>query len=114
MDSSMGNQPRRARRIDANQQAIVKELRSIPGVSVMTDVNDILVGHKGVNYLIELKTPDKRRKDGKWKAGAIKPSQRILVRDWNGHYLICSSIEEILELFKDLQIINIMVVQFNQ
>jgi len=89
---------RRAARIDANQPEIVKALRKIPGVTVQLDMDDILVGYKGVNYWYEIKDPKKLFKnDGTFNKGEIKPSQEKLIENWMGHYKIAWSLDMILE-----------------
>ena len=90
---------RRAAKIDSNQNEVVKALRQIPGVSVRitsmvgAGFCDIVIGARGVNYLIELK-------DGK-----KSPSQRKLTEDeesfmskWKGQYAVCNSLDEILKV----------------
>jgi len=89
---------RRAARIDSNQPEIVKALRKIPGVTVHLDMDDILVGYKGVNYWYEIKDPEKLfKKDGTFNKGEIKPSQVKLIDGWMGHYKIVWSLDMILE-----------------
>lgn len=87
---------RQAAKVDDNQAQIVLELRAIPGVSVQTGHDDLLVGHAGQTYWVEVKRPDQRRKDGEWKAGALKPAQKALLESWTGHYLVACTSEEIL------------------
>lgn len=55
---------RRAARIDANQPQIVNDLRGLGCVvwstaGVGNGFPDIVVGHKGRNYLFEIKDPEK-------------------------------------------------------
>jgi len=89
---------RQAAKVDGNQQEIVKKLRSIPGVTVQTGVDDILVGRNGLNYWIELKDPEKvLKKTGDLKAGTLKKSQAKLKAEWKGQYLVAWSIDQILE-----------------
>ena len=88
---------RRKDRIDDNQTEIVKALRSIPGVGVMTGMDDILVGYKGVTYWFEIKDPAKTvNKDGTWKHGALKDCQIDLLATWPGQYDIVTTLEQIL------------------
>lgn len=53
---------RHAAKIDINQPEIVADLRTIPGCTVEVlsavgmGVPDILVGYRGVNYLLEIKS----------------------------------------------------------
>jgi len=92
------SQPRRAKKIDANQRAIVKELRALPLVTVLVDVNDILVGYGLCNYLFEIKRPAVCRKDGTPRPSATKLSQVKMLRDWTGQYNIISTVAEILDI----------------
>ncbi len=78
---------RRAAKVDANQAAIVKALRAIPGVSVATRHDDILVGYNGRTYWYEIKKSAKSE---------VKPGQEILRQTWRGHYAIVSNLEEIV------------------
>ena len=88
---------RQAAKIDENQPAIVKELRSI-GSSVSVNHDDILVGFRGRTWWIEIKTPDQKTKQGHWKSGALKDSQKELLSNWKGQYNVCTTFEEILEI----------------
>jgi hypothetical protein len=88
---------RRAAKIDANQPAIVKALRNIPGVTVQTGMDDLLVGYNGFTYWFELKEPEKvSKKTGELLESAIKPSQIKLRDTWKGHYRIVWSLDQIL------------------
>jgi len=77
----------RHKKVDKNQPEIVKKLRDL-GISVYLDVDDILVGYKGLNYWYEIKVSEKAE---------IKPSQHKLLAEWKGHYKIVWSLEMILE-----------------
>jgi len=90
---------RRAARVDDNQQEIVDQLRSIPGVTVQLSMDDILVGHRGYNFWFEIKEPSNvSKKTGLINESAIKPSQKKLRETWKGHYAIVHSIEQIIEV----------------
>lgn len=92
---------RYANKIDGNQKEIVKELRKIPGVSVALDHDDILVGYRGGTYWFEIKDPNRTiNKDGTVTAGAIKETQLKLMNEFNGHYNIVWSLEDILHELK--------------
>lgn len=85
-----------SKKIDANQPEIVKSLRNL-GVSVELDKDDILCGWMGKTYWFEIKNPDcVSRKTGKILDSAKKDHQIELENDWEGHYKIVSSIDEIL------------------
>lgn len=88
---------RQAAKIDQNQPEIVKALRKM-GYTVQTGMDDILVGAKGRTFWFEIKDPDKTvKQNGEYKAGAIKDSQIKLLAEWQGHYAVVHSLEEILD-----------------
>tara|TARA_B100000809_G_scaffold248246_1_gene278131 strand:- start:52 stop:348 length:297 start_codon:yes stop_codon:yes gene_type:complete len=94
---------RQAARIDENQNQIVSKLRAY-GFSVQVGMDDLLVGFNGRSYWFEIKDPSKtKKKNGDYKAGAVKPSQQKLLHEWRGHYSICCSAEEILEEINNAQ-----------
>lgn len=88
---------RQAAKVDANQRIIVQALRQIPGCTVETGKDDILVGYKSITRWYEIKTPDCVGKDGKILDSAKKSKQKELEREWRGHYRIVSSVGEILQ-----------------
>ena len=88
---------RRADKIDANQQAIVRQSRQLPGITVETGHDDIMVGCNGRTYWYEIKNPGCRKADGTWKQNAIQDYQIKLAATWTGHYKIVTSLAEILE-----------------
>lgn len=89
---------RQAARVDDNQGMIVGMLRSM-GATVQTGMDDLLVGYKGKTFWFEVKDPEKTlKKDGEYKAGAIKPSQKKLRAEWRGQYDIVHSFEQIVEI----------------
>ena len=89
---------RQAAKVDANQSGIVKQLRSIPGVTVAPGHDDILIGWKGQTFWMEIKDPAKLTKDGRLPLAQMKPSQIDLLREWKGQYNIVSDIDEILQI----------------
>ena len=92
---------RKDARIDTNQPEIVKALRMIPGCTVETGKDDILVGFRGKTFWFEIKTPDCLSKQtGKIRDAEKKDGQKKLEREWRGHYRIVTSLTEIL---KDIQ-----------
>lgn len=90
--------PRYAARVDDNQKRIVQDLRSVgcsvtPLHMVGKGFPDIVVGYRGVNYLIEIKDGNK------------SPSQRRLTPDefrwharWNGQVAIAKNSDEALRI----------------
>ena len=90
---------RQAAKIDSNQKAIVKSLRGIPGVTVeITSMMgkgfvDIIVGYKGVNYLVELKDGNKPPSQRK-----LTPDEDIWHSKWTGQKAVCNSFEEVFKI----------------
>ena len=88
---------RRAAKIDNNQHGIVDSLRAIPGVTVATGHDDILVGYKGRTYWFEIKQEDVISPvTGEPVPSSIKKSQKDLLDDWRGHYMIVWRVDQIL------------------
>ena len=79
---------RRAAKVDNNQGDIVKALRKVPGVSVETGHDDLLVGYNGKTYFYEIKETPK---------STVKDSQYKLIKDFTGHYRFAFSAEDILQ-----------------
>jgi hypothetical protein len=86
-------------KVDDTQQAIVKYLRSIPGVSVEPRLAqlgrgcpDILVGWMGKNHLYEIKVSEKEE---------LTPDESKWHRKWAGRVVRVNCIEDIC---KDLGI----------
>jgi len=89
--------PRYSAKTDTNQAAIVAALRSLPGVTVAVNHDDILVGYQGRTYWYEIKNPDAvSKRTGKVRESEKKDSQKILENTWTGHYKIVSTFMEIL------------------
>jgi len=79
---------RRAAKVDDNQGEIVDALRKIPGVTVQTGMDDLLVGYNQKNYWFEVKQTPK---------STVKPSQYTILKEWNGHYMFAFTVDDILE-----------------
>ena len=89
---------RTAARSDSNQPGIVKALRKIPGVTVETGKDDIIVGRDKKTFWFEIKEPSTvSNKTDKVRPSAIKPSQHKLLAEWTGNYNIVWTVEQILE-----------------
>jgi hypothetical protein len=89
---------RRAAKVDKNQPDIVKRLRSLPGVTVYTGVDDIFVGYKNRNFWYEIKEPETvSKKTGEVLESKIKTTQKKLRDEWQGHYRIVWSVKQILD-----------------
>lgn len=74
--------------MDANQASIVSRLREIPGLTVVTGYDDIIVGWRGRSYWYEIKRHHRRHQ--------LKDSQKKLLDSFTGHYKVVCSAEEIL------------------
>ncbi len=84
-------------RLDANQQAIVKELLRL-GCSVQSLASvgggapDLLVGYRGVSYLIELKDGDKPP-----SARKLTPKEADWHAKWKGQVAIAENINDVVK-----------------
>lgn len=96
------------RQRDANEATIVIALRAM-GASVQllseTGVPDLLVGYRGVTYLIEVKNPDDNagaKKGGKRTKGrgALTPDQVEWFEAWNGRrvYVVINADEAMVAI----------------
>jgi len=78
---------------DANQPGIVEALEKIPGVTVQTGMDDILVGYKGKTFWFEVKI-DEAHANANSKTVR---NQQKLAEEWKGHYSIIWTLDMILE-----------------
>jgi hypothetical protein len=93
--------PRRKKKIDSNQTELVRQLRSIPGVTVVTDKDDLLIG-RVVNgeprtFWVEIKNPAVVKKNGELQKSALRNSQKKIKQEWKGQYLVAWTLEQILQ-----------------
>lgn len=84
------------KRVDGNQADIVADLLTIPGVTVETDHDDILVGFRGKTFWFEIKSEEAVGADGKVKPSSLRPSQKRILESWTGHYEVVWSLDQIL------------------
>lgn len=81
------------KRVDANQAEIVADLRKV-GASVLLlhevgfGCPDLLVGFRGVNYLIEIKSED----------GMLNRAQIVFHSCWRGQVAVARTSEEALRI----------------
>ena len=90
--------PRRAARIDGNQQAIVEALRAAGAtVKIVSSVGDgfgdLVVGAHGVNYLLEVK--DGRKPPSK---RLLTPDERRFHAEWRGQIDVVCSVTDALDV----------------
>ena len=89
---------RRAARTDANQPDIVKELRRV-GASVAITASagggfpDLVVGYRGVNYLMEIQDPNQDKAHQK-----LTPDQEIFHRCWTGQISVVKTADQALKI----------------
>lgn len=87
----------RAAKIDANQKEIVAALRKL-GASVSSTATigkgfpDLIVGFRGVNYLLEVKTGSKPPSERK-----LTPDQVLFHAKWTGQIVVVKNIDEALK-----------------
>lgn len=89
---------RRAARTDANQTDIVDALRKVgASVAITSAVGDgfpdLVVGHRGRNFLLEIKDGDKP--PSRWK---LTKAEQKFFDEWLGEVNVIKSVEEALEL----------------
>ena len=83
---------------DKNEKDIVSSLRKIPGISVETGKDDIIVGYKGKSFWYEIKNPDEVDKNGRPYKRKSKTYQKQidLAENFAGHYSIVTTVDQIL------------------
>ena len=92
---------RRAPNIDREQRLIVSALLAA-GASVQTlaavglGCPDLLVGYRGVNYLLEVKSPVGPRGGDQRDAQCPNAYQRTWHRAWRGNVVVVRSLDEAL------------------
>lgn len=83
---------RRANRKDGNQAEIMKQLKSVPNLSVFDTSRlgdgfpDLVVGYCGMSYLYEIKMPGCK----------LTPDEVKFSESWAGHWMIVYCVEDIL------------------
>ena len=89
------------RRTDANHKEIVDSIRKIPSLSVFSThmvgkgFPDIVIGYKGINYLVEIKDGAKTKSQKKLTEDEIRFHQ-----SWFGQINVCECVEDVLMLLK--------------
>jgi hypothetical protein len=91
----------RVKRADSNQPGLVKQIRKIPGVSVVSihtvgnGVPDLIIGHKGRTYLAEVKDPGKSQSRKRLTA-----DEEEFHKMWTGHVEVIETIDDVLKMLK--------------
>lgn len=89
---------RTAARIDDNHAAIVKALRAV-GASVQSlaaigkGCPDLLIGHRGLNYVFEIK--DGKKPPSKCK---LTPDEIAWMNKWRGKFHVVYSVDDALSI----------------
>lgn len=96
----MSNHPRRKNRADTNQSAIVKALRSFPGMTVELNKDDFLCGYNGETLWVECKNHDcYSKKTGLLLESAKTKSQKALDKTWTGSRIYANCADDIFRWF---------------
>lgn len=84
---------RRAAKVDVNQSQIVAAFRALgcsvkPAHAVGEGFPDLVVGYRGNDYLVEVKTP----------SGKLTPQQEQFRSDWQGSYHVARTTDDVINL----------------
>lgn len=74
-------------RRDVNEPEIVRALEAVGATVKRLHWCDLLVGYRGRNYLIEVKTPD----------GRLTVEQKAIEQEWRGQYTIARTVNDALQ-----------------
>jgi hypothetical protein len=81
--------PRYRKRVDENLREIVEALRLFGASVLISNAEiDLIVGHRGVNYLLEVKSAKRRSR--------LQAVQLKMVTEWKGQYAVVTSAKEAL------------------
>ena len=75
---------------DANEKEIVEALRAVGASVLLIDDVDLIVGFRGVNYLLEVKMPK----------GRLNKKQEKFFRGWVGQVNIVRTVDQALGLIE--------------
>ena len=87
------------KRTDSNHAEIIKALRKIPNLSVFSTHEvgkgfpDIVIGYKGINYLIEIKDGNKPP-----SARKLTDAEIEFHLNWNGQIDTIKNLDELLQI----------------
>lgn len=82
---------RYAKRRDANEREVIDALLAVGCSVLQTDGVDLVVGYRGVNYLIEVKDGSKPKSERK-----LTKAQLDLRQSWRGQYSVVESVDQAL------------------
>jgi len=89
------------RRTDANHKQIIDAIKKIPSLSVFSThmvgkgFPDIVIGYKGINYLVEIKDGKKTKSQKKLTEDEIRFHQ-----SWFGQIIVCECVQDVYVLLK--------------
>lgn len=89
---------RTAARVDGNQEDIISALRTLPGITVETGHDDILVGYNLCTYWFEIKDPGEANNAGQVFESKITRDQKRIRRTFTGQYNIVTTKAQILDV----------------
>lgn len=109
-----GNDEMKAKRIDANQNQIVKCFRDL-GASVLIlsslgqGCPDIAVGIHGYTFLFEIKDGDKTPSQRK-----LTPDEQRFHDEWRGHVGIIKSIDDVIDFVNCIVMLKMQMIHVEQ
>ena len=85
---------------DTNEKDIVKTLKKIPGVTVETGHDDLLVGFRKRTWWFEVKNPDEVNKEGMpyKKDNNTYRKQKKIYDEFTGQYHFVTTADEIMTI----------------
>ena len=94
----------RAKKVDDNQKALVRQMRQIPGLTVAhthtigQGFPDVVIAFRGINYLLEIKDPSKPP-----SARKLTPDEIAFHQNWTGQIATVMTIDDVLNLINPLK-----------
>ena len=94
----------RIKKTDSNHKELMDMIRKIPNASVFSTHTlgkgfpDIVIGYKGLNYLVEIKDGNKPKSAQKLTADEIKFHD-----SWKGQIITCNNFDCIFQMLNGLQ-----------
>lgn len=87
---------RRKDRVDENQEQLVEDLRKLPGVTVKTGHDDLIIGYNKRSFWVEVKDPEKTKskRTGKLLKSALRDSQKKTKEEFTGQYDIVFTVDD--------------------
>ena len=94
----------RIKKTDSNHKELMDMIRKIPNTSVFSTHTlgkgfpDIVIGYKGMNYLVEIKDGNKPKSAQKLTVDEIKFHEH-----WKGQIITCNNFDCIIQMLNGLQ-----------